>query len=233
MLSRVADAVFWMSRYVERAVAASRLVDVTLHLQLDAGNMHETWELWNPESVIACIHMAREAARGVRDSLSTEMWEQLNTLNLWLADPNVSSQAEEDPAVQFSHKPRFVITDTFSIGLNWQILKAGPYRRVWQEGNLPGFQSMCMTLPELHMAIVVLANEDDRASAHALGLLTEEIAKTLDPRAAPLLVGSADARGQKTHAAGYTPSTFTISATALSCIRAPRASLSSPRTKSA
>src|SRR5450759_2076106 len=83
-----------MSRYVERAVAASRLVDVTLHLQLDAGNMHETWELWNPKSVIACIHMAREAARGVRDSLSTEMWEQLNTLNLWLTDPNVNRLAK-------------------------------------------------------------------------------------------------------------------------------------------
>ena len=70
MLSRVADAIFWMNRYVERSVAASRLVDVTLHLQLDAGNMHETWDLWNPKSVIACIVMAREAARGVRDSLS-------------------------------------------------------------------------------------------------------------------------------------------------------------------
>jgi uncharacterized alpha-E superfamily protein len=101
LLSRVADAVFWMSRYVERAVAASRLVDVTLHLQLDAGTMHETWELWNPKSVIACIHMARDAARGVRDSLSTEMWEQLNTLNLWLTDPNVNRQAEENPAVFF------------------------------------------------------------------------------------------------------------------------------------
>jgi uncharacterized alpha-E superfamily protein len=101
LLSRVADAVFWISRYVERAVAASRLVDVTLHLQLDAGSMHETWELWNPKSVIACIHMAREAARGVRDSLSTEMWEQLNTLNLWLTDPNVNRLAEDDPAVFF------------------------------------------------------------------------------------------------------------------------------------
>jgi uncharacterized alpha-E superfamily protein len=99
MLSRVADAVFWMSRYVERAVAASRLVDVTLHLELDSGNMHESWELWNPKSVIACIHMAREAARSVRDSVSTEMWEQLNTLHLWLTDPGASTSAQENPVV--------------------------------------------------------------------------------------------------------------------------------------
>jgi uncharacterized alpha-E superfamily protein len=101
MLSRVADAVFWMSRYVERAVAASRLVDVTLHLELDAGQMHDSWELWNPRSVIACVHMAREAARGVRDGLPSEMWEQLNTLNLWLTDPSATSQAEDNPAVFF------------------------------------------------------------------------------------------------------------------------------------
>jgi uncharacterized alpha-E superfamily protein len=101
MLSRVADAVFWMSRYVERAVAASRLVDVTLHLELDAGQMHATWDLWNPRSVIACIHMAREAARSVRDGLPSEMWEQLNTLNLWLTDPSAASQAEDNPAVFF------------------------------------------------------------------------------------------------------------------------------------
>jgi uncharacterized alpha-E superfamily protein len=101
MLTRVADAVFWMSRYIERAVAASRLVDVTLHLQLDAGKMHDSWDLWNPRSVIACMHMAREAARGVRDCLPTEMWEQINTLNLWLVDPSVGNEAEENPAVFF------------------------------------------------------------------------------------------------------------------------------------
>jgi uncharacterized alpha-E superfamily protein len=99
MLSRVADAIFWMSRYVERAVAASRLVDVTLHLELDAGSMQPAWELWDPKSVIACVHLAREAARGVRDSLSTEMWEELNTLHLWLTDPNASTSAQENPVV--------------------------------------------------------------------------------------------------------------------------------------
>ncbi len=35
MLSRVADAVFWMSRYIERAESVARFVDVSLQLSLD------------------------------------------------------------------------------------------------------------------------------------------------------------------------------------------------------
>jgi uncharacterized alpha-E superfamily protein len=35
MLSRVADALFWMSRYLERAEQVARLVDVCFHLELD------------------------------------------------------------------------------------------------------------------------------------------------------------------------------------------------------
>jgi uncharacterized alpha-E superfamily protein len=35
MLSRVADALFWMSRYLERAEHVARLLDVSFHLELD------------------------------------------------------------------------------------------------------------------------------------------------------------------------------------------------------
>ena len=94
--------------------------------------------------------------------------------------------AEEDSAVKVSHEPRFILTNNFSVGLNWQMLHSGPYRRIWQEGNLPGFVSMCMTFPELHMAVIFLANEDDPKSSHALSVMAEEIAKSLDARSAPL-----------------------------------------------
>ena len=93
---------------------------------------------------------------------------------------------EQNPAVKMSHEPKFVLSDNFSVGLNWQMLKAGPDRRIWQEGNLPGFMSMCMTLPELRIAVVALANEDDRDSSHAFSVMTSEIAKGLDARSAPL-----------------------------------------------
>jgi CubicO group peptidase (beta-lactamase class C family) len=95
--------------------------------------------------------------------------------------------AEDNPAVKLSHVPRFILTDNYSLGLNWQILRSGVDRRIWQEGNLPGFVSICMTFPELHMAVIVLANEDDDVSSHALTLMANEIAKTLDARSAPLL----------------------------------------------
>src|SRR5947209_9568611 len=39
MLSRVADALFWMSRYLERAEHTARLLDVCFHLDLDLGGV--------------------------------------------------------------------------------------------------------------------------------------------------------------------------------------------------
>src|SRR5437762_3078063 len=35
MLSRVADSIYWMSRYIERAENVARFIDVNLHLMLD------------------------------------------------------------------------------------------------------------------------------------------------------------------------------------------------------
>jgi uncharacterized alpha-E superfamily protein len=38
MLSRVADALFWMARYYERAENTSRLIDVNINMMLDMGH---------------------------------------------------------------------------------------------------------------------------------------------------------------------------------------------------
>ena len=132
MLARVAEDLFWMSRNVERAVAVARLIDVTLHLELDDGDPDDDASLWapllaptllegpplgggaslpsarevrhhlafdakNPHSVMSCIRRARTAARGVRECISSEMWEQLNTLYLSLIDPRVAVEAETNP----------------------------------------------------------------------------------------------------------------------------------------
>src|SRR6202011_2945429 len=48
MLSRVADALFWLSRYLERAEHVARLLDVSFHLELDlhgvlAGSHDQVW----------------------------------------------------------------------------------------------------------------------------------------------------------------------------------------------
>ena len=45
MLSRVADSIFWMNRYLERAENVARFVDVNLNLTLDLGeNAPDQWE---------------------------------------------------------------------------------------------------------------------------------------------------------------------------------------------
>ncbi len=46
MLSRVADSIFWMSRYTERAVNVARFIDVTSNLSIDMG--YDRQLQWEP-----------------------------------------------------------------------------------------------------------------------------------------------------------------------------------------
>lgn len=46
MLSRVADAIYWMGRYIERAENIARFIDVNLHLMLDMPSSGE--QQWKP-----------------------------------------------------------------------------------------------------------------------------------------------------------------------------------------
>ena len=57
MLSRVADALFWMSRYLERADHLARAVDVTFQLDLDLhGVLANPVELeWN--ALLSLLHL--------------------------------------------------------------------------------------------------------------------------------------------------------------------------------
>jgi uncharacterized alpha-E superfamily protein len=110
MLSRVADSLYWMSRYLERAEHSARLIDTHLNLMLDmsADSADRRWrrvlsclpvqskgepptetqdiirELTfsprNRSSIVSCISTARENARQVREQVSSEMWTQLNRL---------------------------------------------------------------------------------------------------------------------------------------------------------
>lgn len=112
MLSRVADSLYWMSRYLERAEHTARLIDVDLQLRLDqspetaAGRWLRlltavqapapeegkidatalthivTLDRTNASSILSCVASARENLRQVREQCSTEMWEQLNRLYL-------------------------------------------------------------------------------------------------------------------------------------------------------
>jgi uncharacterized alpha-E superfamily protein len=112
LLSRVADSLYWISRYLERAEHTARVIDVVVDLgigrtatitggaigrlygSLGLGDTKEGqlapladaafFDIANRNSVMACITSARENARQVREQISSDMWEQVNELYLRL-----------------------------------------------------------------------------------------------------------------------------------------------------
>ncbi len=122
MLSRVADSLYWMSRYLERAENTARQLDVTMSLMLDPGGANEEtrWQRmvaslgrpvgmeWtgnlestarklvfdslHPASITYCVNAARENARQVREEISTEQWQRLNRLFHQMHSPHAQAQ---------------------------------------------------------------------------------------------------------------------------------------------
>jgi uncharacterized alpha-E superfamily protein len=116
LLSRTADHLYWMSRYIERAESLARLVDAhyrmsllphsgetladSLSATMTALHMEEAYKERHKAvepravfefvslnrdysgSIISCLRAARENARAVRGSLTSELWETLNAT--WL-----------------------------------------------------------------------------------------------------------------------------------------------------
>ena len=163
MLSRVADAIYWMNRYIERAESVARFVDVTLQLTLDLpGGTSEQWaalvqvvgdharfqerfgtatkdnvvafltfDAGNPSSIVSCVHDARENARAVRESITSEMWEQVNKFYLMLrtavaAGGIVEALHDFFTAVKMASHLYVGITDaTLSYGDGWHFGRLG------------------------------------------------------------------------------------------------------------
>ena len=122
MLSRVADSLYWMSRYLERAENTVRQLDVTMSLMLDTGgtSAEQRWRRllaslgkpagleWNgdleamtsalvfdslnPASITFCVNGARENARQVREEISSEQWQRLNRLFHQVHAPGAQEQ---------------------------------------------------------------------------------------------------------------------------------------------
>ncbi|HCX84970.1 MAG TPA: hypothetical protein DHV14_07530 [Micrococcales bacterium] len=110
MLSRIAESLFWVGRYVERADDTARILDVHLQLLLEDPWISEdlacrsllavmgaapppvgtlvapsdvldvlAYDRLNPGSIAGALEAARENARRARETISTELWECLNT----------------------------------------------------------------------------------------------------------------------------------------------------------
>lgn len=112
MLSRVAESMYWLCRYIERAENVARFVDVHDALSKGGGRKQHwaplvaitgdqklfeerygkptrknvvhflTFDKDYPNSIVSCLEAARENGRTIRDRLSLASWEELNKLYL-------------------------------------------------------------------------------------------------------------------------------------------------------
>ena len=127
MLARVADSLYWMGRYIERAEHLTRLATVMLHAAIDRTDAAAratrialaavgdpemgrpgravdsvrrlVFERHAGDSVFSSLANARENARQVRDQITTETWEQLNRLYLRFMDGTAQAEAEAEGGV--------------------------------------------------------------------------------------------------------------------------------------
>lgn len=94
--------------------------------------------------------------------------------------------AEQDKAANLSHQLTWGDENRYSARLNWQMLKSSGYRVIWQDGNIPGFSSLCVNHPDLDMGIIILSNECDRQTAFRIRAMANQLMTALDERAVAL-----------------------------------------------
>jgi uncharacterized alpha-E superfamily protein len=152
MLSRTADHLFWMARYMERAENTARMLDVHYQMSLLPQTAEQAEQGWrgvlgiseltksfeqsyptcdarnvmdfmvrdakNLSSIASCVAAARENARAVRGTLTTEVWETTNQTWLELNRLLVRTDFQKDPSSLFewvkfrSHLSRGVTVGT-------------------------------------------------------------------------------------------------------------------------
>ncbi len=168
MLSRVAESMFWMSRYIERAENTARFLEVNSNLLLDLNkiallDLPSYWKQLilvtsyeeefekifdnysaetvteflvfhrqNPNSIYSCISLARENARSIIESISSEMWEQINNLYHYLQKASLP-QLQNDPYNFYkeikngSHLFQGITDCTISRNEGWDFTQAGKF----------------------------------------------------------------------------------------------------------
>jgi uncharacterized alpha-E superfamily protein len=167
MLSRTADHLFWMARYMERAENTARMLDVNYQMSLlpqseDAaergwrgllsineisGDFAKRNDAVTPRSVIdymvndekngssirSCLMAARENARAVRGTLTTEVWETQNQTWLEFQRMVASDAFQRGPGEAFewvkfrSHLSRGVTVGTMLQDEAFHFLRIGSF----------------------------------------------------------------------------------------------------------
>jgi uncharacterized alpha-E superfamily protein len=106
VLSRIAESLYWIGRYVERAEGTARILDVHIHYLLEGPSANEpaacqllldimgagpgavldargvtellAFDGAYPSSIVSSLTAARANARGVSETISAEIWEAIN-----------------------------------------------------------------------------------------------------------------------------------------------------------
>jgi len=167
MLSRTADHLFWMARYMERAENTARMLDVNYQASLMPQSADEAEKGWkgllgiselsgdfakrygdvtpdavmrymvsdaeNGSSIRNCLQAARENARAVRGTLTTEVWETQN--QTWLEFQRLIKNESflRDPSTLFewvkfrSHLSRGVTVGTMLQDEAFHFLRIGSF----------------------------------------------------------------------------------------------------------
>src|ERR1700731_1684 len=167
MLSRVADSLYWMSRYIGRPENNEGLADVNLQFLLDLANQPQadTQQQWNPiissleenelfvalydkldgkaaldfvtlqennpNSIYSCLTLARENARTTREQISSEMWEQINRLYLFVKSDSAKKLVRTSPYEFFkriitgSHLFQGITDATMTHAEGWDFIRIG------------------------------------------------------------------------------------------------------------
>lgn len=157
MLSRVAESLYWMGRYLERAEHTARVLEAmrSLHLDLFEVDREAAEEQWQsalralslpdlpvkrlvldagePTSLVCSVSRARENARQVREVISPEMWEQLNQSywglrDMTTTDVNESTLSQTLTGIVSSSFLWDGVADASMIrGEGWLFLKLGKF----------------------------------------------------------------------------------------------------------
>ena len=167
MLSRTADHLYWMARYMERAENTARMLDVSYQTSLlpqSALQVEISWrgllsiseltedynkrfgeitpqqvmhfmvcDAQNPSSIYNCLRSARENARAVRGTLTTEVWETQNQTWLEFQRMIVDQPLQKDPGAVFewvkfrSHLSRGVAVGTMLQDESFHFLRLGSF----------------------------------------------------------------------------------------------------------
>ncbi len=181
MLSRVADSLYWMARYIERAEHTTRLIAVKLesmieqspedadaswtrllaalsgeeHLEAaqDAFSITKTlaFDRSNSSSLVSSLRAARDNARQIREQLSTEVWEHLNRLYLRTQSATIDSIWVHQPALFF----RDILEDLFTLGgVTYTTLRHGEGWHFLELGRAIERAQQVSRLLDIHFGVV-------------------------------------------------------------------------------